>query len=272
MTNKENRHNVSPESQAPGSALREAEWLDPRAYAVPPILNSVHIPVKQLPARTCELPRRNRLIPIADVGDEALAAWAWLDSAGRRARIVDGFRFGQSAPARLWQPNAFLEQCVPKFPRGRALDLACGAGRDAVFLASCGFEVMAIDHLPDAIAMGREMERRYLERSFPIEWVCADLDDFTPEGEFDVVTCFFHLNRALLRRIPEILAPGGHLIVETFSAQHRKQFGKPKSSDLVIDPDEILGLTQGLVMIHHEESSRDERHTVRFWAKSMSRF
>ncbi|MFX8358706.1 methyltransferase domain-containing protein, partial [Acinetobacter baumannii] len=59
---------------------------------------------------------------------------------------------------------------------GKALDLGCGSGRNAIALAANGYEVTALDHLPEAIAMGRELEARYLKGHAPIHWVVEDAD------------------------------------------------------------------------------------------------
>jgi len=202
-------------------------------------------------------------VQIADAGEEALEAWRWLDSVGRRARVQDGFRFGEPGPARLWRPNEYLESRLTSAPMGTALDLACGSGRDAVFLASRGFEVTAVDHLPDAVALGQDLERRYLNRTEPIQWVCTDLDEFEASGKFDMVTCFFYLNRRLLARVPDLLEPGGVFVMQTFTTLHRERFGKPRSEEFVLGPGEILDLVKGLEVVDYEESWVDDRHTAR---------
>ena len=74
---------------------------------------------------------------------------------------------------RTW-PSPFLEQWIERFPRGRTLDLGCGAGRNALRLAEAGHQVDAIDISASAINMARtEAEHRGLE----VAWTVADLDD-----------------------------------------------------------------------------------------------
>jgi SAM-dependent methyltransferase len=66
----------------------------------------------------------------------------------------------------------------------RAIDLGCGSGREAVYLAAQGWQVVAVDRLPEALQRGRDLQRRYAPDSPPIQWVCADLErsDWQPDG------------------------------------------------------------------------------------------
>ena len=210
-----------------------------------------------------ELPPRHDVICIADVGCEAAEAKLWLDAHGRAARIRRGFVFGSCDQMRLWSPNPFLERVLTGIRGGHAIDLACGSGRDAVFIASCGFNVTAVDHLADALGMGRELERRYLGEYQPIDWVCEDLDRYLPPGSFDLVACFYYLNRRLLSKAIKSLGPDGHLVVETFTTIHRSKFGKPKSELLVLQPGELQDLCAELSIIEHEEAWHGDRHTAR---------
>jgi len=246
--------------------IEKAKWLDPRAQATPSIQDSVNIPVSELASRRHELPARFDSVLVADVGHEAGLAHSWLKENGRTAEIGSGFEYGETCQGRLWSPNAFLERSVTEIPVGKALDLACGSGRDAVFLASCGFEVTAVDHLSDAIEMGERLEQQYVGSSRPISWARVDLDNGSPAGRFDLVTCFYYLNRKLLERICDLLNPGGHLVVETFTAEHRAKFGKPRSEDLVLKPGELLKIAAELSVLEYEEGWYGDRHTARLHA------
>ena len=140
---------------------------------------------------------------------------------------------------RLWRPNAFLMNVLPRIGRGRALDLGCGCGREALAIAAAGFEVLACDRLEDALEKGRDMARRYLQgegidRS-GITWQCVDLEEEgPPEGRFDLITSFRYLHRPLMESIVDRLRPGGSLVLETFTATHRERYGKPSSDRHVL--------------------------------------
>ncbi|HVJ29660.1 MAG TPA: methyltransferase domain-containing protein, partial [Gammaproteobacteria bacterium] len=84
------------------------------------------------------------------------------------ARYRDGAYEGRT------YPTALLATWLPYLPRGRALDVACGAGRNALFLAANGYEVTALDISGVGLDRGR---RAAAERGLTVDWLCADLDD-----------------------------------------------------------------------------------------------
>ncbi|HEX5047022.1 MAG TPA: methyltransferase domain-containing protein [Gammaproteobacteria bacterium] len=111
-------------------------------------------------------------------------------------------------------PTALLAEWLPFLPRGPALDVACGAGRNALFLASAGFAVDARDISTVALERGR---RAAVERGLTIDWRAADFDD-RPElalrSSYAVIVWVRYVNRALLPALIARLNPGGHLICE----------------------------------------------------------
>lgn len=114
--------------------------------------------------------------------------------------------------------NVVLEQIAGDLPAGAALDLGCGEGGDAVWLAARGWQVTAIDISPTALARGAAQGREHgvADR---ITWICGDLDEPLPPGPFDLVSAqFLHSpvafdRDAVLRRAAELVAPGGSLVV-----------------------------------------------------------
>ncbi|MBQ0988008.1 class I SAM-dependent methyltransferase [Streptomyces sp. F63] len=109
---------------------------------------------------------------------------------------------------------------------GRALDLGCGPGRNALFLASAGFEVDAVDLSPTAIAWAEE---RAAEAGADIRFHCGDAFELTaaelPDGCYDLVYdsgCFHHLpphrRVSYLALLDRALAPGGHVALTCFAA------------------------------------------------------
>ena len=109
-------------------------------------------------------------------------------------------------------PSAWLEQCVPDVAVGRALDVPCGAGRNALFLASRGFSVTGIDI--SAIALARA-EATARSRRLSIEWIQRDLDTgHGVTGTFELIAVIHYVDLDLMRDLVDLLAPGGHLIVE----------------------------------------------------------
>lgn len=256
--------------------LFPADWLWvsptlPRQKSRGERVGCVHIPLSELGSRQHELPPPYRLLRLS--GSEARDALSWFQAQGRRALTVPApplLHFGdKEGRYRLWEPNEYLQVEVAGMPPGRALDLACGSGREAVYLAAEGWQVVAVDHLPDALARGAALQARYAPEAPPIQWIQADLEseEWQPEGTFDLILCFFFLNRPLLRRIPKWLSKGGRLLVETFTETHRASFGRPSSERWVLRPNELPQWVHPLQVIDYSEAWRTSgRHTARLKA------
>jgi tellurite methyltransferase len=299
--------------------LVKRDLLDPRPEGTAvrqPIEGAVNIPFSELPDRLHELPARSVCLQVVGPPDIASTVVQWLEQHGRTATIAaarpDGtVNASESASAservsapgsisasaaneigRLWEPSALLEETAAQLRPGSALDLACGSGRNPVFLAGCGWEATAIDILPDALARGRELERRYAKGWTPISWVCADLragetakrtgetlvahqpvpppsDWPGPGRRFDLITIFRYLDRALLSRLGDWLEPGASVVVETFTTLHRERHGRPKRAAHVLKPGELKELLQPLasrmLLRHYSEAWRGDEHTARLW-------
>ena len=118
----------------------------------------------------------------------------------------------------LWtaEPNRFLVAETEGLEPGRALDLACGEGRNAVWLAEQGWRVTGVDFSGVALGKAGELARA---RGVEVELVESDLTAWEPErGAFDlVVVLYLQLPAAerapVLRKAAAAVAPGGHLLV-----------------------------------------------------------
>ncbi|NIR31998.1 MAG: class I SAM-dependent methyltransferase [Gammaproteobacteria bacterium] len=98
---------------------------------------------------------------------------------------------------------------------GLALDVACGVGHNALYLAGLGFEVFAADGSLRALRYGREQARA---RGLSVHWLAVDLDRFRPPpGRFDLVLVVKFLDRDLVPALRRSLSPGGLMIYETFN-------------------------------------------------------
>ncbi len=246
-------------------ALHPTDLLDPRAKPVPSIASSVWIAAEELSDRVFELAPKGTPVRVAHV-DGAEFVMPWLSKSGRPAALTDDFTYGPSGGCRLWSPNEFVEEVAPLLPPGRALDLGCGTGRDAVYLASLGWEVTAVDHLPDALERARQLEAKYLP-NMGVDWVQGDLDEnLTPLGaEFDIITMFFHYDLNLVSRALHLLSPGGTILIESFSQRHRGSLGRPKEARRAIG-DDLKSVLDGLEVKSWSSGMHGDRHTVRVWA------
>jgi SAM-dependent methyltransferase len=152
----------------------------------------------------------------------------------------------------LWsaEPNRFLVAEVSKLAPGRALDLACGEGRNAVWLARNGWDVTGVDFSEVAIAKAREVSRG---AGVAAEWLVADLLDYEPPAAaFDLVAVLYlHVpepDRAvILPRAAAALAPGGtFLLVGHDSRNLGRGYGGPKEPAVLYTPEEIVEHLPGL--------------------------
>ena len=121
-------------------------------------------------------------------------------------------RYRSGAFAERVQPSALLADWLQRLPRGRALDIACGAGRNSLFLARHGYEVAGVDISGEGLRRARAAAQR---EGLKIRWLQYDLDKGLPDlGEFDLICLFRYLNQDLIRALPKRLAPGGVVMVE----------------------------------------------------------
>jgi SAM-dependent methyltransferase len=119
----------------------------------------------------------------------------------------------------LWtgRPNPQLVTEAANLRPGRALDAGCGEGGDALWLATSGWRVTAVDFSATALARGaKEAAAQGLDER--ISWLQADLTSWAPEEQFDLVSAqFMHLptpeRTALFARLAAAVAPGGTLLI-----------------------------------------------------------
>lgn len=133
--------------------------------------------------------------------------------------------------SRVWsgRPNQVLVDVAAELPVGRALDLGCGEGGDAIWLAERGWQVTGVDIASTAIGRARDAASAAGIPANRIRWHAQDLaswtgDDGDGDGGYDLVSaCFlqswFDFPRAeILRNAATLVAPGGHLLVVAHAA------------------------------------------------------
>jgi SAM-dependent methyltransferase len=161
-------------------------------------------------------------------------------------------------------PSSWLVQHAGLLPReGRALDVACGRGRHALWLAAHGLTTLAVDRDADAI---RELNEAAGERRLPLRAEVHDLEGragpFGPAlfrgSTFDVIVVVHYLHRPLFPALIEALAPGGVLVYETFTRAQAAR-GKPTNPDFLLEPGELLDLVQPLEILASREGDFDGR-------------
>jgi tellurite methyltransferase len=157
------------------------------------------------------------------------------------------------------EPSPWLLSLDPLLPRrGRALDVAGGAGRNAVWLARRGLDVTLVDVSPVGLAIARA-------QGAPLTTLALDLErEPLPPGPFDVVLCFHFLDRRVWRELPLRLAPGGLLVVCHPTRENLARHAHP-SADYLLEPGELPRLLASVETVVYEEGWLDEgRHEARF--------
>ena len=161
-------------------------------------------------------------------------------------------------------PNEFLAGMSDRLPKsGQALDIGAGEGRNAMFLAALGLDVLAVDQS----AVGMQKAGRLAEaRGLALRTLAADLQEFDPEpGSFDVVSSIFvHLPAALRglvhRRIRKWLRPGGVFVLEAYAPEQLERgTGGPKDPGMLASLEMIVGELDGLDIEHRAALVREVR-------------
>jgi SAM-dependent methyltransferase len=148
------------------------------------------------------------------------------------------------------EPNRFLVAEVGALAPGRALDVACGAGRNAVWLAQQGWEVTGVDFSDVALASARDLAA---ERGVEVEWIEADLREWIPPASaFDLVVVLYlqvpaEERRRVLDRAAGAVAAGGTVLVVGHDLQNLNGgWGGPKDPRVLYGPEDLAAELPGL--------------------------
>ncbi len=144
-----------------------------------------------------------------------------------------------------------LQTYAPRAPLGRALDVACGNGRNACYLAQLGFTV-------DAVDIAEEGLKRFVCRPEGIHRICGDLDRFfLPRGRYSLIVNIRYLNRRLLPALKDGLCVGGMLIFESYLQAPNNASAGGHRPEHLLAPDELRQAFGGLnVVVYQEHPSR----------------
>jgi SAM-dependent methyltransferase len=164
-----------------------------------------------------------------------------------------------AAPDLVWtaEPNRFVVQELAALPPGRALDLAAGEGRNAVWLAEHGWQVVAMDFSSVAVDRGRHLAA---QRGVEVGWIVADVRSHPfPKAAFDLVlVAYLQLAAAdlddVLRRATVALAPGGTMLV--VGHDRANLVGGPQDPAVLHTPEQIVAGLDGLAILRAETVKR----------------
>ena len=150
---------------------------------------------------------------------------------------------------------SFVQDHVDLLPKGHALDIAMGEGRNGVFLATKGFQVTGVDISSEGL---KKAEALAAEHSATITTMVVDLEAYDiPPNTYDVIICTYYLQRDLFPKIAAALKPGGMALIETYTidhSQYRPRFNKA----WLLQPNELLTMLPGLRVLRYQEVDTGE--------------
>ena len=169
------------------------------------------------------------------------------------ARIARGCCIGR--PSQNESAASWLVNHRHLLPRGQALDLASGEGRNALFLAQQGFEVHAWDRNKDSL---EALAAKAASLHLPITTRLIDLEQepSIPVETFDLIVVFYYIQRNLIPAIIKSLRPGGIVIYETFLIDNHERFNHPRRREFCLGHNELLLLFSELRILAYREGAR----------------
>lgn len=166
-------------------------------------------------------------------------------------------------------PSALLQRWLRQLSPGRALDLACGTGRNTLLLAEHGWQALGVDISPVALQRAHTEAQR---RGLALDLLAVDVQHWRwPRDRFELLGVFRFLDRALCPQLMAALRPGGVLIYETFTIAQRGYEGGPRSDALLLQPGELPTLFPALDVLEHVEGVFEEDGRPRALARLVAR-
>jgi len=166
----------------------------------------------------------------------------------------------------LQPPDTLLTENRKLLTSGTALDIAMGSGRNALFLAECGYRVTGIDRAESAVQLARTTAQK---RSLSIEAVTADMLDVDLGTErFDLIANFYFLERELIPRIKQGLKPNGLVFFETFTSYQISR-DDPRYRKFLIDPNELLTMFSDFFIMYYFERVKGSKAVASMIAKKV---
>jgi 2-polyprenyl-3-methyl-5-hydroxy-6-metoxy-1,4-benzoquinol methylase len=151
------------------------------------------------------------------------------------------------------EPVVFLVEQIDRLPKGTALCLAAGEGRNAVWLAQQGYDVTAIDVSPIGLEKAVALAE---QRGVRIETEVGDLQGDYDMGieQYDLITNFYYHDTAMIPAVMRALRPGGAFVLQNFSIDQLEtnQFG-PRNPDFLVKPNELLEYFADYRVLHYED-------------------
>ncbi len=174
-------------------------------------------------------------------------------SASAGAHDKDKSRWNQKYENEVYifgrEPIPFLKNNVGLLPKGRALDLAMGEGRNGVYLATQGFEVVGIDISEKGLQKAHRLAKA---NGTTIETRVADLESIQLEkGVYDVALCAYYMQRDLFAQMKDSLKSGGMVVVETYNTDYLK-YRSSFRREWALEENELLEIFKDYKIIRYQ--------------------
>jgi 2-polyprenyl-3-methyl-5-hydroxy-6-metoxy-1,4-benzoquinol methylase len=177
-------------------------------------------------------------------------------------------KYAERSVAAELAPHEWLVACASALPPGRALDVAAGLGHNAVWLASRGWTVDAIDISAGGLRLAEQLAEQHGQH---VNWIAADLDNFeVPRERYDLICVVRFLDRQRLpAMIVNALRPGGLLVYETFTVRELQRAGSNqlRNPAFVLQPGQLPTLYASLETLDYRELDLVEHSVARLLAR-----
>jgi 2-polyprenyl-3-methyl-5-hydroxy-6-metoxy-1,4-benzoquinol methylase len=154
---------------------------------------------------------------------------------------IEGFLFGN-------EPIQFLKENIHLLPKNKALDLAMGEGRNGVYLATQGFDVLGLDISPTGLNKANQLAEHH---NIKIKTQVVDLESYQLKKNFyDVILCTYYMQRDLFKQIKDSLKPGGMVLIETYNTDYLQYARFPKK--YLLEHNELLEIFKEFKIIRYQ--------------------
>jgi len=173
-------------------------------------------------------------------------------------------KYNDKEPPQEIAPDSFLVRSIKGIRPGRALDLGCGFGDNAITLAGAGFEVTAVDI--SQVGLKRAVERAR-KAGVSVLFQQSDAEDFDfGDQVYDLITSFYFMNRAIFPRIKKSLKPGGIFLYKTYTVDELR-YRPELNRAYLLEHVELKTLFEDFEILLNDERDTGTECSVRFLAR-----
>lgn len=173
-------------------------------------------------------------------------------------------KYSDKEPSSEITPDSFLVRSLKGIQPGRALDLGCGFGDNAITLAGAGFEVTAVDISRIGLKRAGERARK---AGVTVLFQCSDAEDFDfGDQAYDLITGFYFLNRSIFPRIRKALKPGGIFLCKTYTVDELR-YRPELNRAYLLEHEELKTVFGGFEILLYDERDNGTECSVRFLAR-----